>query len=189
MAGAPSPIQWARGTTPSGRHIPMISPLTELWVYLVPISTTMSALRAWDNPCPSVVENLAPVVHPKKTGGPAFDPAWSFIPFPSTCACQWVQRPSSSRPSPPRRGRIVCRLSGISSDWICRTAIHKTRAGLRLFLLPGEKVRMGASVKTKFTFQMPHVFVVHPKRHAEGNLFLEKDRVFFHAARPVDLWM
>jgi len=35
-----------------------------------------------------------------------------------------------------------------SCNWICRTAIRKTKIGLRLFLLLGEKVRMRASVST-----------------------------------------
>ncbi len=56
------------------------------------------------------------------------------------------------------RRRIIRRLFENSRDWICRTVIRITRNAMQLFLLLGEKVRLRASVKTKF---IPPI--VHPK--------------------------
>jgi len=50
-------------------------------------------------------------------------------------------RPTSPRPSPPRRGRIVRRLFENSRDWICRTVSRQTKTGRQLFPLLGERIK------------------------------------------------
>jgi len=61
-----------------------------------------------------------------------------------------IKRPTSPRPSPRRRGRIVLSFFENSGDWICRMRIREIRNVRLLFLLLGEKVRMRAVVITIF---------------------------------------
>jgi len=70
----------------------------------------------------------------------------SYKDFAPMALIWFDERTPSSRPSPQGEGEFSVSLK--FARLVCRTRIRKTRDGQRLFLLPGGKVRMSASVPT-----------------------------------------
>ena len=73
-----------------------------------------------------------------------------------------VQRSTSPRPSPPRRGRIVRRLLENSRDWICRTVFRQPETVRRVVLSWGERKQVRAGVQTKFIPANVHPKMILP---------------------------
>jgi hypothetical protein len=66
-----------------------------------------------------------------------------------TTWAEWFKRPPSSRPSPQGVGESSA-VSLKTGDGICQALIYKTRIGLRLFPLLGERIKGEGGRKVNF---------------------------------------